>query len=100
MENMIRLNYSAVAASLPVQILIVCIALSYLFQTFDGAEFLECIKHLIRLDKDWIPTSNNCSLYIRPTFIATDVSYILYTVSLSLSLSLSLSPACYRCKSK
>eukprot|EP00731_Ephydatia_muelleri_P007044 Em0003g1292a len=38
---------------------------------FDGAEFLECIKDLIRLDKDWVPKAKDCSLYLRPTFIGT-----------------------------
>ena len=27
---------------------------------------------LIRLDKDWVPKSDGCALYIRPTIIATD----------------------------
>ena len=43
-------------------------------QEFDGAEFLECIKDLVRLDKDWVPKAKDCSLYIRPTFIGTQVT--------------------------
>jgi branched-chain amino acid aminotransferase len=31
-----------------------------------------CLKELILLEKDWIPTTKGCSLYIRPTMIATD----------------------------
>jgi branched-chain amino acid aminotransferase len=41
--------------------------------TFDSAEFIECIKRLVRLEQEWIPHSETSSLYIRPTFIGTDV---------------------------
>lgn len=34
--------------------------------------FVNGIKELIKLDKDWIPTGNGQSLYIRPVFIATE----------------------------
>ena len=37
---------------------------------------LKCIIELIKLEKDWVPDSNNCpgsSLYIRPTMIGTNV---------------------------
>lgn len=44
-----------------------------IFQKFDGNEFLMCLKKLISIDKDWVPQEENCSLYIRPTFIATEV---------------------------
>eukprot|EP01017_Pseudomicrothorax_dubius_P003730 TRINITY_DN1059_c0_g1_i7.p1 TRINITY_DN1059_c0_g1~~TRINITY_DN1059_c0_g1_i7.p1 ORF type:complete len:299 (-),score=35.37 TRINITY_DN1059_c0_g1_i7:399-1295(-) len=37
---------------------------------FDGKEFLECIKKLVLLDQDWIPTQDGFSLYIRPTGIS------------------------------
>lgn len=57
MENMLRLSRSAVASSLP---------------EFDKEAFLECIKDLVRLDKDWVPKMDNCSLYIRPTFIGSE----------------------------
>jgi branched-chain amino acid aminotransferase len=60
-ENMKRLNRSAVYASLP---------------EFDSEEFLECVKDLVRIDKEWVPspTENieHPSLYIRPTFIGTE----------------------------
>jgi len=39
---------------------------------FDGAEFLECMKELIRVDRDWVPDSTSSTLYIRPTMIGTD----------------------------
>jgi branched-chain amino acid aminotransferase len=34
--------------------------------------FVEGIRALVELDKDWIPTSDGTSLYIRPFMIATD----------------------------
>jgi len=34
--------------------------------------FIEGMKQLVALDKDWIPTSEGTSLYIRPFMIATD----------------------------
>ena len=49
----------------------VCIAN---MQDFDGEEFLECIKDLLRIDREWVPRAENCSLYIRPTMIGTEVS--------------------------
>ena len=42
-------------------------------QGFDGEEFLKCLKHLISIEREWVPYSNKCSLYIRPTLIATQV---------------------------
>ncbi|KAJ9469669.1 hypothetical protein DIPPA_00128, partial [Diplonema papillatum] len=41
--------------------------------TFDGKEFVECLKELIRVDSDWVPQKHGYSLYIRPTVISTDV---------------------------
>jgi len=40
--------------------------------TFDAEEMIKCLKRLIQIDRDWIPNSTTSSLYIRPTFIATD----------------------------
>jgi branched-chain amino acid aminotransferase len=34
--------------------------------------FIQGMKHLIELDKDWVPTTEGCSLYIRPFMFATD----------------------------
>jgi len=34
--------------------------------------FLRAIKELVLLERDWIPTSEGTSLYIRPTMIATE----------------------------
>ena len=56
-ENMKRLQESAERIGLP---------------SFDGNEYLECIKELLRVDKDWIPGEFGNSMYIRPTFISTD----------------------------
>lgn len=41
---------------------------------FNGTELLDCIKELIRVDRDWIPAKPGFSCYIRPTHISmTDV---------------------------
>lgn len=32
------------------------------------------MKELVRVDRRWIPEEENCSLYIRPTYIGTQVS--------------------------
>ena len=46
-------------------------------QEFNGEEFLECIKDLVRIDREWVPSPTekikHPSLYIRPTFIGTEV---------------------------
>ena len=34
--------------------------------------FMEGLKQLINLDRSWIPTQENCALYIRPFVIATE----------------------------
>jgi len=39
---------------------------------FDEKFVLEALYELIRVEKDWIPKGEGCSLYIRPTIIATD----------------------------
>lgn len=39
---------------------------------FDTDEFLEAMYELIRLEKDWIPSKEGTSLYIRPTVVAID----------------------------
>jgi branched-chain amino acid aminotransferase len=41
---------------------------------FDSVEFLELIKKLVNIDKDWIPEGFGFSLYIRPTFISTQAT--------------------------
>lgn len=38
--------------------------------SFDGKEFLECIRELIKVDKDWVPNKEGFSMYVRPTSIA------------------------------
>jgi len=40
--------------------------------TFDVDLVSKGLKELIRLDNHWIPSSDGCALYIRPTIIATD----------------------------
>lgn len=54
--NMIRMNTSMTRLSMP---------------SFDGDQFLECIKELVKIEKDWIPQERGYSLYIRPTGIST-----------------------------
>lgn len=39
---------------------------------FPEAKFIEALEHLLRLDKDWIPTKPGSALYIRPFMFATD----------------------------
>jgi len=58
-ENMKRFYNSSKRLSLP---------------EFDKGELLKCIAELVRLDQDWIPEEENCSLYVRPTAIATEAS--------------------------
>lgn len=43
-------------------------------QDFDPRELTRCIKKLVSIDRDWIPESTKCSLYVRPTLIGTEVS--------------------------
>ena len=52
-----------------------------LLQGFDGEEFLKCLKHLISIEREWVPYSNKCSLYIRPTLIATQVRLAVIALS-------------------
>ena len=40
--------------------------------TIDEADALEAISAIVRFDKEWIPTDEGTSLYIRPFIIATD----------------------------
>nr|CAG4641653.1 EOG090X051P [Eurycercus lamellatus] len=60
-RNMERMLNTSLRASLP---------------GFDTQEMIKCIKRLVQVDRDWIPhsTTSPASLYIRPTFIATDPS--------------------------
>lgn len=57
MENMKRMKNSAEAASLP---------------EVDGEEFLKCLKDLLRVDREWAPKEEGCSLYIRPVLLGTE----------------------------
>jgi branched-subunit amino acid aminotransferase/4-amino-4-deoxychorismate lyase len=42
-------------------------------QTINEEALLECIKELVRLDKDWVPQGKGYSLYLRPCMIGTQV---------------------------
>ncbi|GFN78731.1 Branched-chain-amino-acid aminotransferase, partial [Plakobranchus ocellatus] len=46
---------------------------------FDGAELVKCMKKLISIDSEWVPHSDQCSLYVRPTIIAIEPTLGLYT---------------------
>ncbi|XP_053707056.1 branched-chain-amino-acid aminotransferase, mitochondrial isoform X2 [Synchiropus splendidus] len=59
MLNMERMHRSADRSCLPL---------------FDKAELLECIRKLVEVDQEWVPYSQQASLYIRPTFIGTEPS--------------------------
>ena len=43
-------------------------------------DFVEAVKTLISVDKDWCPHSDGCSLYIRPFLFGTDPSVGLHTL--------------------
>ena len=42
------------------------------FVSFDDTLLLECLKKLIEIDKDWVPSQKFTSLYLRPTLIGTE----------------------------
>ncbi len=56
-ENLRRMNRSNARLCIP---------------EFDVDGFLEAMYELIRIEKNWIPSKEGTSLYIRPTIIATD----------------------------
>ncbi len=58
-ENIKRMNRSADRLCMP---------------QVDEALFMEALKQLVLLEKDWIPRGEGTSLYIRPTMIATEVA--------------------------
>ncbi|MFP4040831.1 MAG: branched-chain amino acid aminotransferase [Desulfosudaceae bacterium] len=58
---------------------------------FDEEEVLGYLRQLIRLEKDWVPSSNGTSLYIRPFIIATD-PYIGLRSSQTYRFAIILSP--------
>lgn len=57
LENLKRMNYSARKLCIP---------------EFDEASIVDALKELLTIEKDWVPTAEGTSLYIRPTIIATD----------------------------
>ena len=59
MENIRRMNVSAERLCMP---------------RVDEELFLEALKKLIIIDKEWIPRGSGTSLYIRPTMIATEAA--------------------------
>ncbi|XP_074041796.1 branched chain amino acid transaminase isoform X2 [Leptinotarsa decemlineata] len=55
--NMIRMNRSAEMIGLP---------------TFSGSELVKCLIRLVQIDQEWVPHSEQASLYIRPSLIGID----------------------------
>ncbi len=43
-----------------------------MMETVDPEFFGQAVKTLVLLEQDWVPNDSECSLYIRPTLIATD----------------------------
>lgn len=64
-ENAKRMNDSAERLCLP---------------TIPEEDFVEAIKKLVEIDKDWIPTAKGTSLYIRPFMFGNDESLGVHTV--------------------
>ncbi len=56
-DNFRRLNYSARKLCIP---------------EIDIEDVMSALKELLRIEKDWVPSTAGTSLYIRPTVIATD----------------------------
>lgn len=56
-KNMARMNLSCDRLCIP---------------AFDGDFVIDCVKKLVKVDEDWIPTAEGTSLYIRPYVFATD----------------------------
>lgn len=54
-------------------------------------DFLQALKAIVDIDKDWIPTSDGTSLYIRPFVIATD-PFLGVRASLTYKFIIILSP--------
>ena len=55
---------------------------------FDEAFALSALKELIMIEKDWVPSAPETSLYIRPTILA--VATILITVAIALLTTVEL----------
>lgn len=53
---------------------------------------VKCIKELVRLEKEWVPSKKDTSLYIRPFIISTDV-YLGVRPSLTYKFMIILSPS-------
>ena len=60
-------------------------------QPIDNDELVKCMVELVKIDKEWTPKAPNCSLYIRPTMIGTNVRILLNIHNLSVCLLIYLS---------
>ncbi|OQX62621.1 MAG: branched chain amino acid aminotransferase [Desulfococcus sp. 4484_241] len=75
-KNLARLNESARRLCIP---------------EIDEEFALQCLKQLVSIDRDWVPSARGTSLYIRPFIIATD-PYIGLRSSHTYRFSIILSP--------
>jgi len=75
-ENIKRMNQSAERLCMP---------------QIDEALFLDALKKLVILEKDWVPRSSRTSLYVRPTMIASEKAVGLH-ISSEYILFIILSP--------
>ena len=66
-------------------------------QPIDNDELVKCMVELVKIDKEWTPKAPNCSLYIRPTMIGTNVCILLNIHSLSVHLLIYLSSCACVC---
>ncbi len=76
LDNFKRLNISAERMAMPI---------------IPEDLFMEGLSQLVRLDANWIPKAEGCSLYIRPLFFATE-EHIGVKISESYSLVIMTSP--------
>jgi len=58
-ENMRRFQKSAARMALP---------------SFDEEELLKCILEYVKLEREWVPKKEGCSLYLRPSMISLDTT--------------------------
>jgi hypothetical protein len=58
----------------------------FFLKLFDRNELMQCLKKFISIEKDWVPKSSKASLYIRPTFIGTDVNLVEFKIMFGTSV--------------
>ena len=68
-----------------------CVQLCASACSFDKAELLECIRRLMKEDKDWVPEDVGSSLYVLPVVIQKEPS--LHVCNLPLAMPWALAPS-------